>query len=144
MQPHHRAHFTSQIEVADFQKNTLTYATFNRNLLLRKGLPLMGKLTRPHDFREVGLNWNFRMSGSFQINPGTFGFGKLFRFGRLALGTFGCALSLTFNGKNKNLLPLVRCFLHNLILTLLECVTGQMILIYNFPTLLNFLQTIVQ
>ena len=41
MQPHHGAHFTSQIEVAHFLKNTSTYSTFHRNLLLRKGLPLL-------------------------------------------------------------------------------------------------------
>ena len=44
MQPHHGAHFTSQIEVADFLKNTSTYSTFHRNLLLRKGLPLVFKV----------------------------------------------------------------------------------------------------
>ena len=38
---------------------------------------------------------DFRTSGSFEINPGTFGFGKSVRFGRLALGTFGYTLSLT-------------------------------------------------
>ena len=67
----------------------------------------------------------------------------------LQVSHFPDSMVHTFKGdlsteKIKISFPLVRCFLHNLILTLLECVTGQMILIYNFPTLLNFLQTIVQ
>ena len=41
MQPHHRAHFTSRIEVADFLKNNLTYSTIHRDLHIRKGLPLI-------------------------------------------------------------------------------------------------------
>merc|ERR1712088_846369 len=53
-------------------------------------------------------------------------------------------LKQTFQRQNKNLLPSSQMFLHNLILTLLECVTGQIILICNFPTLMKFLQTIVQ
>ena len=32
MEPYHRAHFTSWIEVADFLKNNSTYSTIHRNL----------------------------------------------------------------------------------------------------------------
>ena len=58
MQPHHGAHFTSQIEVADFLKNTSTYSTFHRNLLLRKGLPLCGMIIlQKGEFDSIVFLW---------------------------------------------------------------------------------------
>ena len=43
MQPHHRAHFTSHIDVADFLKNTSTYATFNPGLFIEHFQKTQGK-----------------------------------------------------------------------------------------------------
>ena len=67
MQPHHRAHCTSRMDVTDFLKNTLTHSTFQRDSLLLRGLPLRG--ARSLKIPSCNL---YRMGSNLDPNWGSF------------------------------------------------------------------------